>query len=174
MKINAREQGVGPEHHPPNPLMGWFGNGPAKNRRARRNMKADDLEKHHARRRQHRVPKMAGEQGQEKKPLHDGKQIIGPQPIENNLPPGERAGEQELDIGGLKYQPALQKSFEQRAATHDQRRPDQALAAHQLLEGFVTTIPKTNATAAKPMRVVGRRSPASALSARRLSKTSHR
>src|SRR5258708_6169459 len=94
--------------------------------RASRNVEANDLKQPQARRCQHGMLQMGFEQGIEHHALGEGKEVIGQEAIENDLPLSKWTREKKFDIRRLEDQSALQKSFEERAAEHQQCAPNQA------------------------------------------------
>jgi hypothetical protein len=76
-------------------------------------------------------------QRQEDKTLNHGEQIAGHEPIQQNLPMRERAGEQEFHISRLTQQSSLKEPFKTRGEKHEQASPNQALRFDELTHNFM-------------------------------------
>ena len=75
------------------------------------------------------MSQMRFEQKIEDNALGEGEEVIGKESIEYNLALSKRAGEKKFDVWRLEDQAALEESFEERAAKHQDCGADKAFGS---------------------------------------------
>src|SRR4051812_27609994 len=112
-EIQRCDDEIAAEQHPLGAIMRLLGKCSGENRGAGCNVKTNDLEKHQTERYQDWMSQMRFEQKIEDNALGEGEEVVGEEPIENDLPLSKWAGEKKLDVRRLEDQSALRKPFEE-------------------------------------------------------------